>query len=299
MKKLSNLALDKPVCLAVAWRDKQTIDGGRLRLTKPVAEGFRKIAKQHVESLKHRQGLEYSPEVDLQPQKEYLMANSADLGTDDPILTFLRDVASRDSLSFGALPKQPLLFYAFIFSDEATFLRKANPHQTVREGKSFTSYSDTLKRITTPVFVFDSKVDLVILESKLLISSISAFELLFKENEYLARSIPIWVDAVADRLPVTKRSKKILVDRCKSNIRLRNRLEAINSRGHLERVDLETIRAYAKHVGIDPKKIIKKKKKKLRFEDASVEDLLKLLNEDLFLGGLTGLRFAADKKMQS
>ena len=297
MTTIPTLSLDEPLHLAVAWRDKKKVAGGQIGLAKTVAENFRDIAKEHLKGLGNRKRCTYSPEIDLQPSSHYLAADLADFGSKDPILTLLNKVSSQDVLSIDSVPRQALLFYAFVFPGQAAFLRKTNPYQTAHKGKSYTTFAGTLKRISNPVFVFDSKIDLVVLGDELLISSTSAFELLFKDNRYLVRNIPIWVDAVTDHLPITGKSKKVLVDRCKSNTRLRNRLETIHRRGHLQKVDMRKICKYAEDNGLDVKDIVWNGK--LRFQDASVDDLLKLLNEDLFRGGLTGQRFAADKKTRS
>ncbi len=129
---------------------------------------------------------------------------------------------------------------------------------------------------------------------EILISSLSAFELLFKEDDFLVQHIPGWVDSIAAHLPLNDQAHDVLLDHCRRNTRFRRRLETIHSRGHLQNVTLQQVCDEATEQGLDAATLVVNGK--LNFGDASVDDLLRLLNEDLLIGGLSGDRFTVERK---
>ena len=294
MTTLNDLDLGEPVSLGIGWRERNTIDGGRVEITNPVADRFRAIAGSHVEALVSRSPRPFSPEADLEPREEYLVADVAELDADEPITNLLDGLELRDPISIRGLPKRSLLFYAFVFPQQATFLRKLNPYQTAKTGKVWTRLGDTLTEISDPLFAFDSRVDLVITAEEILISNAMAFELLFKEEGYFMRHIDNWVQAISDYLPLTAGSSQLLIEGCRTNTRLRRRLESIHHRGHLRDVPIAAVQTQAEDQGLDPEEFIQNGE--LDLHAAPIDDVLKLLNEDLFTGPFSGAQFAVDKK---
>jgi hypothetical protein len=67
----------------------------------------------------------------------------------------------------------------------------------------------------------------------------------------------------------------------------------ISDRGHLPSVTIERIRAHIRDQGLDEKALIQEGELIVP-DDPSI--LLKLLNEDLFKGGLTDVAFVSDNK---
>ena len=86
---------------------------------------------------------------------------------------------------------------------------------------------------------------------EILISSRSAFELLFKEDDFLVQHIPAWVDSIASHLPLNAGAHDVLMEHCRRNTRFRRRLETIHSRGHLQDVTLQHVRDEATKQGLD------------------------------------------------
>ena len=293
MISFKDLDLTGPVALGVGWRDRKTIDGGRIEITNDIAQHFQSVAVSHMESLVSRLPREFSPEVDLEPSEEYLVANVAELHEDEPITNLLDQLELRDPCSIQDLPKRSLLFYAFVFPQIATFLRKVNPYQSAKTGRMWTRLGNTLKEISDPVFVFDNQVDLVITAEKILITNVNAFELLFKEESYFRRHIEEWVAAISEPLPLAAGSRQLLMERCLTNTRLRRRVESIYRRGHLQEVTVSQIQGHAEKHGLDPGFI---QNGELDLQMGSIDDVLKLLNEDLFTGDFSGVPFAVDKK---
>lgn len=296
MTTLNDLDIGGPLALGVGWRERNTIDGGRVGITNHIAERFRAIAVSHVESLLNRAPRTFTPEADLEPREEYLVADLAELDEDEPVTNLLDGLELRDPISIRDLPKRSLLFYAFVFPQQATFLRKLNPYQTAKTGKVWTRLGDTLTEIQDPLFSFDSRVDLAITNEEILISNATAFELLFKEANYFRRHIDSWVQAISDYLPITAGSGQILIQGCSTNTRLRRRLESIHRRGHLRDIPIAAVQSQAEEQGLDPEGFIQNGE--LDLHDVPIDDVLKLLNEDLFIGPFSGTQFAVDRKSQ-
>jgi hypothetical protein len=289
-------ALTVPPSLAVVWRaGRLGIDGGRIELTDEVADSFRTVCAHHLQFLRGTRPRPWTPEADLVRDEEHLVLARAALPPDQPLLDLLAGIGDRDPLEAEGLPGRALLLHAYVFPDGLQFLRKANPHLTARTGHLLTRLDHTLTRIEHPVFTFDEKVDIVVTPDELLISGVSAFELLFKDERALLAHIPEWIDAIARQLPVNDQARAVLTEHCRRSTRLRRRLETIAGRGHLQAVTLDRIRREAEAQGLDPDRLVVDGR--LQFDHASVEDLLRLLNEDLLIGGLSGSRFTVEHKI--
>jgi hypothetical protein len=291
---LDALAIDSPLVLAVGWRAGGGVDGGRIETRDTVAAAFRNVCARHIDALQGREAKRYSPDTELVAAEEYLVVPRADLDPDDPILELMEDVPSRDSLATGGLPERSLLLYAFVFEDGTAFVRKTNAYQSTRRGRILTRFTNALTTIDEPVFAFDDSVDIVITTDALLVSSESAFEHLFRSDELLAAHIPNWIHSISTHLPLADGAEDTLAERCQRSTRMRRRLEAIHHRGHLRDITITQVKNEAIRQGIEPSEIIHRGK--LTFDDASTDVLLRLLNEDLFTGGLSNARFTVERK---
>ena len=294
MKKFESPDLDGNVLLGVGWRAKDEVQTGRVDISLSVARRLQSIAKEHSIQLLHRSARRYTPEVDIVPADEYAVLPTESLAAADPTLKLLTEIGNRDAFRASELPSQPLLYYAISFPGIGLFLRKTNPHLSAGKGRFFTRLSDSLVSVDDVLFAFDEKVDMVITPSQVYISALNAFELVFKDDDYVTRSIPKWVKAVTDHLTVAGGGAEVLEQHARSNTRLRHRLESIAARGHLATVSPAEVRAEIKRHGLDPTELMKGDQ--LLVTDHTVVDVLKLLNEDLFVGGLSGTPFEVDKK---
>ena len=295
MTNLNDIDLTGPVTLGVGWRDRNSIDGGRIDISNDVADHFRDIAISHVETLDRRSPRAFSPEADLEPREEYMVFDLAELDAEEPITNLLNGLELRDPITISHLPKKTLLFYCFVFPQQVTFLRKMNPNQSAKKGAVLTRLENTLNRIIDPVFSFDRRVDMVFLAEEMLITNPKAFEILFKEESYFIRHIDGWVKEITDHVPLTPGSDQLLVDRCSTNTRLRRRLETIHRRGHLRDVTITEVRSQAQKHSLDPESFIHNDE--LDLHDVSIDDVLRLLNEDLLIGDFSGVPFAVERKI--
>lgn len=200
-------------------------------------------------------------------------------------------------LSAKELPSKSLLFYAIAAGsgdDRLIFLRKQNP-KTALERRTVTFYSGRLEHFAGTLFIFDDKIDLVF-DSKLNLSilSLGVFNLLFKSTPEMLRVIPEQVQGVAALLPMSESTMQFLTARASTDTRMRKRLDAIMDRNHLKNVTIDELRAEVERQGLDPSNFITDGK--LDVDKADIADILKILNEDLFVGGLSGERFEVSRK---
>jgi hypothetical protein len=290
----NEIRLEESPILAVAWRSGNDIEVARIELSREVSDVFREIAGEHLASLSNQRARVYSPELDIERGEEYATAARGSMNPADPIIALLDTTQTMDPLAANDLPAKSLLLYAFVFEDQAMFVRKANPHVTARTGHVITRMGSSLSRIEDPIFDFDRKIDVVVTEDELWISNATAFEYLFKDDSFLTNNVPKWVGAIASAIPLAPGSDQALLERGVSNMRRRRRLESIAQRGHLSSVTSSKLKREIVRLRLDADLLMVGNK--LVVNDDTIEDVLKLLNEDLFIGGLSGNEFEVDKK---
>ncbi len=294
MKTIQALDLSGPVVLGFGWRSGQHIETGRIDISNGLSDTLRAIADKHQQELMVRSSRPYSPEIDIVPHDEYASATTRELDGDDPTLALLHEAGLLDATDARRLPRRSLLYYAIVFPGVAAFVRKTNPYLSANRGRIFTRLANTLVEVEEPLFAFDRTVDFVITPDAIYISSLNAFEYLFKDDAYITRNIPIWIGAITSSLDVAAGGVDVLEKHCRSNTRLRRRLESIAARHHLAKVTATQLRKEMTRLALDPTKLMKGSR--LVISDDTVADVLKLLNEDLFVGGLSGAHFEVDKK---
>ena len=85
-----------------------------------------------------------------------------------------------------------------------------------------------------------------------------------------------------------------LAERARTDGRLRRRLRSIAERGHLSGVTVERVREHVAAAGLPEDRFLDGDE--LRYDDANPFELIHLLNEDYFQGGLTDAAFRSDRK---
>jgi hypothetical protein len=214
------------------------------------------------------------------------------------VLDLLRRASAPDWLSATQIPRL-LWFYAAVVGDEperrTAFVRKADPHKFAKAGRFFLTFGEALSKIDEPVFMLEHRFDLLIVEEGgLAVINPVAFEMLFRGAPELAKRIPHWAQAISDHLPIAGDGVDRLVEAAARDVRLARRLKSIAESGHLENVTMDRLRKEIKAQGLDKAGLIENGALVIDAEDPST--LLRLLNEDLFVGGLSGIAYAADRK---
>jgi hypothetical protein len=289
------IPVDEALTLVVGWKTADGYDLGRVELHESVAEDLREACRDVVEKLASRQPKAYGPDA-LIAQEEYLVVPERILEPDLTIAGPLRRAAGLDSIGARDLPTRPLALYSVVVGDQTdqrwAFVRKSNPAKVARPGRIVATLGNTLTRVRAPVFVFDYWFDLVLLPAGAFVLNQIAFNLLFRDVAVLARRRSAWVADIAARLPFADDGAERLAEAAQADSRLWSRLRSIHERGHLADVTIDDVRRYARRQGIDVTRMIQDNQ--LVYDLTNRFDLLKLLNEDLFLGGLTGEPFEGE-----
>lgn len=298
----SSISLEHLPLLGVAWWKGKQVDGKRLNTTPAVATAFQTTATTWLEKLGDMTEQAYSPEA-AKDKDQYFLIDRASLDDAGGIVSTVLATPELDAVGSGQFPLRTLLLYAFVFEQDMSnpspdtrvaFVRKHNAYQSGQGGRIFTRGASVLTEIEEPVFAFDDGMDLIVTKDKILIFHDGAFDYLFKNDAFIQTRVPTWVKDVAKSIPLSDSSIKDIAARAGSNTRVRRRLEAISSRGHLAKVSLAEVTKYARGQGIDISELIVDKK--IETTGVGVEVVLKLLNEDLVIGALSKEPFEIERK---
>jgi hypothetical protein len=173
------------------------------------------------------------------------------------------------------------------------FVAKSNPSMSLDKGAWFTPHGDPFANVTTPLFLFESRTDLVVGPEHILVLNQLAFEQWFRESPAIGEHLDKWVQEIDAHLPIAGDGVERLRKRAQTDSRIRRLLRNINERDHLRTVPMSRIRHHLAQQGLSDAGLVEDDKLVLP-ENPFI--LLKVLNEDLFLGGLTDLPFVSDNK---
>jgi len=222
---------------------------------------------------------------------------------DSAPMDLLRGAAGLELVRADQLPSRPLYFYAVVVGDRPSkrvvFIRKTNPYKSIKRGGIAATLGNTLTRVEEPVFILDSDFDLIVLHETILVINQVAFELIFRDAAALTDRYPDWVKEIADHLPFDSDGVKLLVEAARRDSRVHDDFgPSMNADiSEVVRSRFEHVGKVARKEGLDESKLIKDGKPIFNPSDRFV--LLKLLNEDLFTGSLSGERFEVDRKSRS
>jgi len=120
----------------------------------------------------------------------------------------------------------------------------------------------------------------------------NSFEMLFREAPELTARLPRYVESVAAALPFAEGAGEALADACARNSRFARRLRSIHERGHLQGVTLDRLRHEITRHGLREEDYVRDG----HLVADNPEMLLRILNEDLFTGGLSDTQYQAERK---
>lgn len=221
--------------------------------------------------------------------------------TDPQVRNLLKNASGLELLAAQSLSSAHVQFYAIVVgsdpSNRTSFVRKMNPTRSLDAGRGMHVFSmgERLQRVSEPLLSLDNHFDLVVTTEGIAVLNQDIFDALFRDAKTLVDRYPQWAKAFS-KLGLDKAQTQHLVNRCQSNNSLATRLRQIHESGHLKRgnVSLEDVLLEADRVAGGRSHFIKDGK--LDFEGTDVATLLKLLNEDLFIGGLSKESYEAGSK---
>jgi hypothetical protein len=295
---LHRLRIPEAIGLRVAWRVGHRLEAGDIGISPKVADHLRAAATATVERISAAELRAYDADMHLETE-EALYVNDAELIAASLLNDVLFPVGPLPTISARTLPERPLVLYAITFSrggGPVAFVRKTNPRKSASAGRLFALLGNALTDADKPVFTLDPRFDLIVSPTGVIALDQGIFELLFKETDTVLAAVPQWVESVADHLPLAGDGAAILEEKALRSSRLRRQLRAIHERGHLAHVTIERVRSHLAALGLEEADYIAGDE--LVVDEADPRTLLDLLNEDLFIGGLTDVHFRSERKSQ-
>lgn len=294
------LALDdRSFTLLAAWRSGHRFVGRQVSTANELELALRDACGAAAELVAGRDYRPYSADVLLEAG-EFTTVPRESLPIDSSVLELLRGGAALDHIAPGELAHKQTAFYAVLLGDDpdarTAYIAKHNPGRIGRRGGIISFGHDVLTHVEDPVFIFEPDFDLIIDPRTVFILNSSTYELLFRDAPEVVAAVRGWVGEIALDLPFFGDGADALVARCEQDSRLRRRLFAIRERGHLRGHTVEDIVNEARRLGRDPGRFVRDGA--LFFDENDPAPLLFLLNEDLFIGGLSQAGFQAQRKSE-
>jgi hypothetical protein len=295
--QLAKAQLGKGMTLVVVERHGSEFTAVEIKTGSDVQSYLADAWERTLIEIKAATKLAYSPEIIVRPEEGRVLEINDDLRKENEVVSLLldpRDLARRKPTQVDVAA---LYLYAVVSTTKAgrlAMIKKLSPAKRAREGKAWALAQDELSLMEDDPWQLHPRFDIVVGESGAYAFSVNGFEQIFAEADRLVAKVGNWVDKISKALPMDGTQRDILIERCKESSRLRRRLRSIENRGHIGRVTVGRLRAHLKSMDIPPSRHVRQGK--LVIDRTSAEELLQILNEDLFRGGLTDDAFRSEAK---
>jgi hypothetical protein len=241
--------------------------------------------------------VDYSPDLNLRGDDPRIPVMNTDLAEENEIVAALLDDVAFELEAPNEISTDDLYLYALVSDTKAgrvVMIKKQTPAKRAREGKWWALAGKELRVIEEDPWQIHPRFDLVASTDGAYVLNLSKLDQLLGDSQILTQRVGDWVVQLAGALPIGDGQDTTLIKRCEESSRLRSRLRAIHSRGHLSEVSIDDVKVHAERMKLDPADFVEDNC--LLITEANVDQLLKLLNEDLFTGGLTGDPFVSGGK---
>ncbi|HLG69779.1 MAG TPA: Kiwa anti-phage protein KwaB-like domain-containing protein [Chloroflexota bacterium] len=292
--------LNQALTLIVGWKHGAGFEAAQINVGEDVSQALRDACQTAADDARSRDPRMFDPDAALE-REECLIVQLDQVGQGAPrpaILDLLEQAEALPLLGAGGLGNHTFLFYAVLIGDNpgerVCFIRKVNPHLSARRGKFFSLLTDVLDRVDQPLFAFDETFDMILFDQTLIVLNLFPFEMLFRDTPALQAQVPVWIQEMTDRLPMNQQNQQLLQQLATTDSRIRRRLQSIHARGALQNVTIQNVQNEFVAQGLNPSDYVVNGQLAIDRTNASL--LLQLLNEDLFIGGLTQTPFRVDRK---
>jgi SAM-dependent methyltransferase len=315
------------ITLVVARRSGRRLHGYKVEFATGAGESIRVVCSETLERVRQRTARQYEASLRIDDQREYLAVPDEQLvlhesfrpkrqrrtsasnddgnqavvsvETDPQVRDLLRRASGLDRLPAEHLARFAFQFYAAVVGSDpgrrTSFVRKKNPAKVLKRGGLVFSYGDRLTEVADPLMLLDDRFDLVVAEDGLAVLDQDVFERLFRDVEVLAERYPVYAKAF-ETLQLGGGELEILVERCRRDSRLGARLRQIYESGHLAAGKVTTKQVIREIDRLELPRDRLLSDGKLDFSGADAGTILKLLNDDLFIGALSKVSYEAGSK---
>jgi hypothetical protein len=283
--------------LVVVEREGVELDDSEVKISGDAGQYLASAWAQTLEELSAREMVAYSPEVVIRAGEGRAVMINDDLREENEVIDLLLADVDLPLVRPDAVDSDLLYLYAVVSDTDAgrvAMIKKTNPTKRARGGKRWALARDELRLMSDDPWQLHPLFDLVVSDDGGYALNTTPFEQLFADAERLRAKVDEWVDGIANRLPMSKRQRDLLVVRCRESPRLRRRLRSIAYRGHITRVTVDDVRRHVREMGLPTRQFVRNGQ--LVVDDANVDELLRVLNEDLMRGGLTRDPFVIESK---
>lgn len=276
----------------------QEWEAAKIDMSKDVEAHVRGVCGAALDAVFERQAVVHTADAELGDEEVFLIDDAHELAE----LAHFYDLAQRSATlpakDLTDIPQAKVKLYGVAAgndSERLTFVKKSNPVKVPKDHKFWAILGRRrLDELDEPLFVIDERFDIVIDEDSAAVLDQTQFERLVRDSPVMQAHIQQWVDTISDALPLAPDAEAALREAAARDSRLWRKLRAIRQRGHLATVTISQVRKYAKSMGLDASKLIVNGQLHFGADDRFV--ILKLLNEDLYRGELTGAPFEAQRK---
>lgn len=281
----------------VGWRQGHGVASSRVQTSTGIAEELRLVADVWLGMLSDAAyvGAAYDPD-DEQGDADYLTLPYADL--DDPAI--LADMGAPAALPLATpddLREHPPQWYGIVIGDDpaaqTVYLRRKSPVRAMQQS-ILGVYGDSLTRVTGPLMAFDDAIDIIVAGQQVWAFRQSALEAMFRDTPAVLANVGAWVTTLAGLLPISATGQQNLVGRLASSSVLRRKVTALLRKPHLQALTIPQVRRELRRLGLPVADYVQNGE--LVFDRATEKDLLLVLNEDMFIGGLSSTPYAASRK---
>lgn len=291
--KLADAGLGTAMSLVVVDRE---LDAFEVKASGEAAAYLTGAWGATLEQLASHELIPYSPEVIIRQGEGRALVIRDDLRKENEVVELL--LGNEDRPKVGPKHVSGELYLYAVVSDTAAgrlaMIKKKNPTKRAAGGKALFGAGDELERLTEDPWELHPTFDVVVGEHGGYALNTYFFEQLFADADRLRAKIGPWVDDIVKHLPMDPQQRDLLVDRCDESPRLRRRLRSIAHRGHIDRVTVADVRRHVSAMGLKATTFVRKGK--LVVDEDNVDELLRMLNEDLTRGGLTHDPFRIESK---
>jgi hypothetical protein len=282
--------------LVVAWRSRQNVDVRAVKAGEEVVEALREHAQEAVDKIATGQGCPYNPDDEQEAECPFLTADRSEV-LDTALLEQLNRGASLRQASPDDMRQQTLALYAVLVGDDPdsriAFVRRGNPVRLAT--KSVVGVFDqTLTRVQQPILAFDASFDVIFHGDAVWIMNQKNFEALFKESEAVLAKTEEWAESLNERLPLADDSQQWLAQRLRQNSVMRRKVQSILRSPYISALTPDMLRQKMTAHDLIAEDLMKDDA--LIFNKETEQDILLLLNEDLWTGDFSGEHYAAARK---
>jgi len=290
------------------------IKGFRIAMHTDVTTELRSICEATLTNIDERTAVTYTDDLVFDAASEYLLVPSTlliahrpesrrgrhpvDAPAEPPQIEVdagarpvLAGASSLPELDASELKNQSFVFYAAVVGDDPdhriAFVDRWNPYKAGLSGRLMTVFADRLRRIEGPLLVFERAFDMVVTDTAIAVLDPKAFEGVFRDIDAMKERFPVWSDAAVSALPLDDATAQRLRSLCNKGGRLAAQLRGLYERGVFEMTFKTTaLRKEMAQQNLDADRLIANGK--LVLDDADIPVVLKLIDEKLSKGWLTG-----------